>query len=346
MYAPSPRAEGFHMPAEWAPHRAVWLAFPHLADEWRGRLAEAQVEHAALVRTLATAGGESVELLVADDATFARASALLDGTPNVHMHRIPYGDAWTRDTAPIVTVDSAGRGATLRFRFNGWGEKFVMPGDDTVGDALVAQMGMRTFRYTEVLEGGSIDVDGKGTLLTTEQCLLEKRRNPEASRESLEQLLKEAFGVAKVIWVRAGIVNDHTDGHIDTIVRFVAPGRVVAMEPRTADDPHAAAMHAILDDLATATDATGRALDVVRLPSPGRILDHEGEILPASYCNFYVANRCVVVPTYGSPADDEAVAILAREFPRRRVIGLSSQALISGGGSFHCMTQQEPEVVR
>lgn len=346
MYAPSPRAEGFRMPAEWAPHRAVWMAFPYLDDEWRGRVAEAQEEHAALVRTIALEGGESVELLVANDSVEAHARALLGGVPNVRMTQVPYGDAWTRDTAPIVTVDSAGRGATLRFRFNGWGNKYEMPGDATVGDAIVQAIAMRPFRYGEVLEGGAIDVDGEGTLLTTEQCLFEPNRNPAMDRAALERFLEEAFGVSKVVWVRRGIVNDHTDGHIDTIVRFTAPGRVVAMEPRTNDDPHADAMHAILDDLREATDAKGRPLDIVHLPSPGRILDHEGEILPASYCNFYVANRCVVVPTYGSPRDDEAVSILAREFPRHRVIGLSSKVLITGGGSFHCMTQQEPEVVR
>ncbi len=346
MSTETPREAGFSMPAEWAPHRAVWLAFPHLDDEWRGRAAEAQVEHAALVRAIATEGHEAVELLVADDTTEARARALLGELEAVRYHRLPYGDAWTRDTAPIVLRDAQGRGASVRFRFNGWGGKFAMPGDELVGAAIEPLLGLRAFAYPQVLEGGAIEVDGEGTLLTTEQCLFEENRNPTMGRDALEKLLRESFGVQKVLWLRRGLVNDHTDGHIDTLARFVAPGRVVAMEPRHATDPHAAAMREILADLEGMTDARGRKLEVVRLPSPGLLHDHEGELLAASYCNFYVANRAVLVPTYGVPEDEEAVRTLGECFPERRVIGLSSQAIITGGGSFHCMTQQEPEVLR
>jgi len=342
----TPRDGSFVMPAEWAPHRAVWMAFPHIADEWRGRLEAAQVEHAALARTIATECGERVELLVRDEALLARARSLIGDVSNVRFHRAVYGDAWTRDTAPIVVHDSEGRGASTRFRFNGWGEKFSMPGDDTVGDAIVELMPMPRRRFDVVLEGGAIDVDGDGTLLTTEQCLFEPNRNPSMDRAALDALLVDAFGVSKVLWLRRGLVNDHTDGHIDTIARFVAPGRVAAMEPRTKDDPHAEAMQEILSDLERMVDARGRTIAVVRLPSPGLLRDHEGEVMPASYCNFYVGNRAVIVPTYGVPADEEAVRVLAAEFPAHRVIGLSSEVLITGGGSFHCMTQQEPEDAR
>lgn len=334
------------MPAEWARHRACWLAFPYLDDEWRGRAAEAQVEHAALVRAIATDGGEAVELLVRDEAVEARARALVGPLPNVRYHRMEYGDSWTRDTAPIVLLDAAGRGATVRFRFNGWGGKFAMPGDDRVSEQLERALGLRAFANPQILEGGALEVDGEGTMLTTEQCLFEPNRNPEMDREALEALLRASFGIEKVLWLRRGLVNDHTDGHIDTIARFVAPGRVVAMEPRHATDPHADAMREILEDLEGMVDARGRRLEVIRLPSPGLILDHEGEIVAASYCNFYVANDAVIVPTYGVESDEEAVRLLGEAFPDRRAIGLSSQAIISGGGSFHCMTQQEPEVRR
>lgn len=346
MSTPTPRDAGFHMPAEWATHRACWLAFPYLDDEWRGRSAEAQVEHAALIRAIATEGGEAVELLVRDDAVEARARALIGPLPNVRYHRMEYGDSWTRDTAPIVLLDAAGHGASVRFRFNGWGEKFSMPGDARVNAQIAPLLGLREFVYPQVLEGGGIDVDGEGTLLTTEQCLFEPHRNPGMDRAALEALLRASFGVEKVLWLRRGIVNDHTDGHVDTIARFVAPGRVVAMEPRHATDPHAEAMREILADLETMVDARGRALEVIRLPSPGLLRDHEDEILPASYCNFYVANRAVIVPTYGVPEDEEAVRTLGECFPDRLVIGRSSEAIITGGGSFHCMTQQEPEVRR
>jgi len=340
------REGSFVMPAEWARHRAVWMAFPHIDDEWRGRLAEAQVEHAALVRSIAVDAHEAVELLVRDERVEARARSLVGDVPNVRYHRETYGDSWTRDTAPIVVHDSDGRCTSTRFLFNGWGEKFEMPGDDTVGDAIVNRLAMPRRRFDVVLEGGAIDVDGDGTLLTTEQCLFEPHRNPSMDRAKLEALLVDAFGVSKVLWLRRGLVNDHTDGHIDTIARFVAAGRVVAMEPRTKDDPHAEAMLEILADLERMVDARGRTLEVVRLPSPGLLVDHEGEILPASYCNFYVGNAAVIVPTYGVAADAEAVATLASLFPSHRVIGLASEALITGGGSFHCMTQQEPEDAR
>lgn len=346
MSTETPRDAGFHMPAEWARHRACWLAFPYLDDEWRGRAAEAQVEHAALVRAIATDGGEAVELLVRDADVEARARALVGPLPNVRYHRMEYGDSWTRDTAPIVLLDAEGRGASVRFRFNGWGGKFAMPGDDRVGAQIERVLGLRAFAYPQILEGGALEVDGEGTMLTTEQCLFEPNRNPELGREALEALLCASFGVRKVLWLRRGLVNDHTDGHIDTIARFVAPGRVVAMEPRHATDPHAEAMREILEDLEGMVDAAGRRIEVTRLPSPGLLRDHEGEIVAASYCNFYVANDAVIVPTYGVETDEEAVRILGEAFPERRVIGLSSEAIISGGGSFHCMTQQEPEVRR
>lgn len=342
---PSPKELGLHMPAEWARHRAVWMAFPYLDDEWRGHVRAAQREHAALVAAIALRGGERVELLVAAGEPMERARKLLDGVSNVNLHTAAYGDAWTRDTAPIGLVGPRGVRAALRFRFNGWGGKFAMPGDDTIGDELVGRWGLATHRYEEVLEGGSIDVDGDGTLLTTEQCLFEPNRNPDLSREETSRLLEGAFGVSKVLYLRRGLVNDHTDGHVDTIARFVGPGRVVAMEPREEDDPHRDALLEILEDLGDMEDARGRALDVVRIPSPGLLVDHEGEIVPASYCNFYIANEAVIVPTYGVATDDEAVRAIGACFPDRAAIGVPSRILITGGGSFHCMTQQEPEAV-
>ena len=330
------------MPPEWALHRAVWMAFPHLPGEWSGALPDAQVEIAALIRAIATTGEEPVELLVRDEAVEARARSLLEGVPGVRFHRATYGDAWTRDTSSIVVRDVAGHKRGMRFRFNGWGGKFAMPGDAEVGDFLATSMGFPITRHDVVLEGGAIDVDDVGTLLTTESCLFEPNRNPSLDRKGYEALLRDAFGAKHVVWLRRGLLNDHTDGHVDTIARFAPGGRVVCMQARRDDDPNREVMDEIAADLGAARDATGTPFEIVRLPSPGVLRDEEGEVMPATYCNFYIANRAVIVPTYGVPEDEEALATLALLFPERHTIGLSSRAILRGGGSFHCITQQEP----
>jgi agmatine deiminase len=192
-----------------------------------------------------------------------------------------------------------------------------------------------------VLEGGSVEVDGEGTLLTTRQCLLHPNRNPSLTQAAAEGWLEEALGVQKVLWLAEGLMNDHTDGHVDTLARFVAPGVVVCMEA-SLDDPNAPVLEAIGRDLDRMTDAQGRKLTVVRVPSPGRILGRDGAIMPASYVNFYIGNRAVVVPTYLSPHDDDAVEAIARLFPTRLTVGIDARSILSGGGAFHCITQQQP----
>jgi agmatine deiminase len=193
-----------------------------------------------------------------------------------------------------------------------------------------------------VLEGGSVDVDGEGTLLTTRQCLLHPNRNPSMDASSIEARLREALGVDKVLWLNEGLLNDHTDGHVDTIARFAAPGVVACMEPAKDDDPNEKVLREIAGELEEMTDARGRRLEVVRIQSPGRVESDDGQILPASYLNFYIGNRAVVVPTFGSPADEAAVRAIAGLFPTRRTVGIDARAILSGGGAFHCITQQQP----
>jgi agmatine deiminase len=343
----TPASQGFWQPAEWEPHRACWLAFPSHPDLWQDRLAATQAEFAALCRAIAdpdpTTGkpqGEQLEILVLDQAGLAIAQQMLEGL-NPRFHIMPFGDIWLRDTGPIFVKDAAGAIATVRFRFNGWGGKYNLPGDQQVASQIAKATGLPEFELPFVLEGGAIEIDGEGTCLTTRQCLLNPNRNPGLSQTEIERSLQAGLGVQKVLWLQDGLLNDHTDGHVDTLARFVAPGVVLCMLP-AGNDPNHQALKQIAADLATFSDAQGRSLQVVSLPSPGKVLDHSGEIMPASYTNFYIGNRTVVVPTYGCESDPIAVAAIAQLFPRRRTVGLAAKSILYGGGAFHCITQHQP----
>lgn len=341
-----PGLELHRVPAEWERHDAVWLAWPAHAELWEDRLADVQREHAALIRAIHDGGrGEAVRLLVRDAAAEASARALC-GDAVATLLLAEYGDVWVRDTGCVFTVDGPMDGrhhvGALRFRFDGWGGKYRLPGDDTVSATMAsASAAMETFAADFVLEGGAIDVDGQGTVLTTRQCLLHPNRGNGWTEADAERHLKDWLGAEQVIWLDEGLANDHTDGHVDTLARFVAPGIVVAMAPADGD-PNAAVLEAILDTLRGAVDARGRRLRVHTIPSPGRVVGDDGDLLPASHANFYVGNTTVVVPTYGTPSGDAAVEALRPRFPGRRVVGCSARALLEGGGAFHCVTQQEP----
>jgi agmatine deiminase len=326
------------VPAEWSPHRAIWVGFPSHPELWEDDLAAAQGEAAALARALAGPGGERVRLLTAGDEAAHSAAALLDGAGGVEIIPSRFGDVWLRDTAPIFV----GPGDARAFRFNGWGGNYVLEGDDEVPEQVAAGAGARLTRADFVLEGGAIDHDGKGTILTTRECLLNPNRNPGWTEAAAQAALAGALGVRKVVWLGQGLLNDHTDGHVDNLARFVAPGVVAVPMASGEDDPHAFAYDAAARDLAQATDAAGRRLRVARIPSPGRIQNDDGLSLPASHMNFVIANRVVIVPTYGERGRAFALQALEALFPDREVIGLPSNALLTGGGSFHCITQQEP----
>jgi agmatine deiminase len=330
---PTPRQAGFRMPAEWTPHAATWVAWPSHEDLWQRDLPAARAAFARLVAAIAA--GETAEVLVPDEANEKAARAALPEA-GVRFHQVPFGDIWLRDTAPLFLVGANGEGATMRFGFNGWGGKYVLQHDDHVSERIAAIAALPQMSSPFVLEGGAIDVDGEGTVLVTRQCLLDRNRNGPVSEADVETQLRESLGVDRVLWFGDGLLNDHTDGHVDTVVRFVRPGVVVAMEPRASEDPNRDALRSLL------REAAAHGLDVVRVPSPGRIADAEGRVMPASYVNFYVCNASVVVPTYGSPYDDEAVESIGLLFPRRRVVGIDARAVLTGGGAFHCITQQQP----
>ncbi len=328
------------MPAEWAHHAATWVAWPSHADLWGENLEPARAAFVRLVEEITE--GERAEVLVPDEARERLARQALPGD-RVRFHRVPFGDIWLRDTGPIFLDGPGGQSATLRFAFNGWGGRYVLEHDDEVA-ARISRIAVATaaFAMPFVLEGGAVDVDGEGTVLTTRQCLLNPNRNPTLGAAEVERAVADALGCDKVLWLGDGLLNDHTDGHVDTVVRFVRPGLVVAMEPRLTDDPNQEALRALLRDLGAFVDARGRRIEVARIPSPGRIVDADGWVLPASYVNFYVANASVVVPTYDSPFDDEAVERIGALFPGRRTVGVDARAILTGGGAFHCITQQQP----
>ena len=316
---------------EWAPHQAVWIGFPSAADLWEADLEPAQAEVAAFAAAVHSDGrGEEVWLVAADDESAEAARRL---APFAKVIVEPFGDIWLRDTGAILLGSGAAR-AAQGFGFNGWGGKYDLPGDDSIGARLARRADLPYAKADWILEGGAIDGDGSGVFLTTEQCLLNPNRNSGLSRDEVEDRLKRDLGATRIVWLAEGLINDHTDGHVDNLARFVAPGRV-AIPEAVADDPNAGAY---ADAAEVLLDAE---LDVVAIPSPGAV-ERDGEIIPASYMNFYIGNAAVVVPQYGAANDAAAVEAIQALFPDRRAIGLRADHILTGGGSFHCISQQVP----
>jgi agmatine deiminase len=329
------------VPAEWSPHRALWLGFPSHAALWQDNLAPAQAEAAALAIALAGPGGERVRMMVCGDEAEGAARRLVEGARNIEIVRGVFGDIWLRDTGPIFLSDRDTQFA-VGFRFNGWGGKYVLEGDDTVAEQMAAAAGAPLWLNDFVLEGGALDHDGFGTVLTTRQCLLNPNRNPSWTQAAAEAALIEALGARHVLWLGDGLVGDHTDGHVDNLARFVAPGVVACPVAFGRDDPNAEVYDETARLLASMSGPRGAPLQVARIASPGRIEDDDGEVIPASHMNFIIANGAVVAPIYDTASAPFALDALRSLFPEREVIGLPSRALLTGGGSFHCITQQEP----
>ena len=330
-------------PAEWSEHRAMWVGYPSHPEVWEQNLDPARAEVAALGRALAGPGGERVRLFVRGDEAEADARARLRDVASVEFVRGQFGDVWLRDTGPIFVQDGEeARPAAVGFRFNGWGGKYVLEDDDSVAEQLAAASGSPLVRVEAVVEGGALDHDGAGTILTTRQCLLNPNRENGWTEAEAEAVLAEALGARRVFWLGDGLVNDHTDGHVDNLARFVAPGVVACPVGWGADDPNAAVYDETARLLKTMRNERGAPLTVSRIASPGRV-EVDGAVVPASHMNFVIANKAVVAPLYGDErAGQLALDALASLFPEREVIGLPSLALLSGGGSFHCITPQEP----
>lgn len=347
------------MPAEFEPHGGCWMAWPERPDNWRLGAKPAQEAYAAVAAAIA--GSEPVTMAVSD-AQFENCRAMLP--PEVRVVEVSTDDAWIRDTGPTFVLDGGGRRRGVDWRFNAWGGTegglyFPWDRDDRVAAKVLEVEGDDRYRAPIVLEGGAIHVDGEGTVLTTEECLLNPNRNPELSREQIERVLLDYLGAEKVIWLGAGVFEDETDGHVDNLACFTRPGTVLLTWSDDPDDPQHRISRDARERLEAATDARGRSLEVVLLPSPGplRISAEEargvdaaegttprsaGDRMAASYVNFYLANSRIVYPLLDPRHDEEAAAILRRAFPDREVVGVPAREILLGGGNIHCITQQVP----
>ncbi len=343
----TPAAQGYRMPPEWALHQATWLSWPHNPDTWPGVLPRAE---AALARAVgALTEGETVHINVLDERHERHVAGLLAGHANparLCLHRNPTNDAWCRDHGAIFVTRASGEAPLLAldFGYNAWGGKYPpFDLDDQMPRRMATLLDVPCRTVDMILEGGSIDVNGAGTLLTTEQCLLNPNRNPRLTRADIEQRLCDHLGVRQVLWLGEGIVGDDTDGHIDDITRFVGEDTVVTVVEEDPADPNYLALRENRERLAAMRLADGRPLQVVDLPMPAPVA-RGAERLPASYANFYIGNRVVLLPVFGCPRDEEAAAILARCFPGRRIVAVDCRDIVVGLGTLHCLTQQVPAV--
>ena len=325
------------VPPEWGPHAAVWVGWPHIRDEWGAAFDGARQEIAGFVRALCPV----TPVKVACGSREAYGSAREAFEPQIEagqvtLHTLPAGDIWLRDTGPIFARRGAALSA-LSFTFNGWGGKYVMPGDTMTAGGIASVEQIAREAHDFVLEGGAIDLDGDGRLLTTRQCVLNPNRNRNWTEATAEMAMKAAFGVDQVIWLGDGLHNDHTDGHVDNIARFIGPGRAICQQASGGDDPNTDRLAAIEHDLRAA------GLDVVTVPSPGLIADEDGMPLPASHMNFLISNRHVFLPVYEDTHSPRAIAALEAALPDHTLVPLPARHILSGGGAFHCMTQQVPD---
>ena len=343
----TPHLLGYSMPAEWARHRATWLSWPHNRETWPTYLEKVRDVWVQMVCELSP--HEQVYLLVNDETTEqdvrARLTKARAALANVTLLKIPTVDVWMRDYGPTFITRGAQENprAFNDWIFNGWGGKYqAYEQDERVAKEIAALLNVPVFDYPVVLEGGSIEVNGAGTCLTTEQCLLNKNRNPHLRRDEIEDFLKDSLGVSHIIWLGEGIAGDDTDGHIDDIARFVAASTVVCVVEADPKDENYNFLQNNYQRLQSSTDEKGEKISVVALPCPAPIY-YDGARLPASYANFYIANGVVLAPVFDDPNDAKALGILQELFPERRVVGLRCNEVIAGLGAIHCVTQQEPE---
>ena len=335
------------MPAEWEKHEATWLSWPHLLDHWPGKFEPIPVIYGQMVKVLAES--ENVYINVNDETMEAEAKKHIlasgiseENFKKVKFFHIPTNASWARDHGPIFVRDTESKKLIIEdWIFNGWGNKWPTDLDDVVPTKIGKTIGIPVIETKMVLEGGSIDVNGKGLLLTTTECLLNKNRNPDLSKEQIEVNLAKYLGVKKVLWLGKGIIGDDTDVNVDDLSRFVNENTIVTVVEKNPQDPNYQVLQDNLQLLKQMTDLDGKPLNIVELPMPTPVI-HEGLQLPASYANFYIANTVVLLPIFNCPQDQEAIKILEPLFPGRKVLGIDCNDLVWGLGTFHCSTQQQP----
>jgi agmatine deiminase len=350
----APAKSGWRMPAEWEPHQATWIAWPHNRSDWPGRFGPIPWVFADIVRHLHEV--EEVHILINNTILEKRARGMLRkfgvNLQRVHFIPVPTNRVWTRDYAPIFVVSKKDGLGMTDWHFNAWAKYEDWQLDDAVPELLNDRLGLPRWQPMArdrrvVLEGGSIDVNGAGLLLTTEECLLSEvqQRNPELSKADIEKTLAAYLGIKKVLWLGRGIAGDDTHGHVDDLARFVGPGTVVTVVEENKDDVNYEPLQENWRRLQAMTDTRGKPLEVIALPMPGAVV-FQKQRLPASYANFYIANERVLVPTFNDPRDRVALGILGELFPKREVVGIHALDLVWGLGTLHCMTQQQPRAGR
>lgn len=341
----TPRQLGFHFPAEFAPQEAMWLSWPHKEASWPGKIETIYKPYAQFIN--AVSSGQKVRINVGDVEmkTFAEHVLLKE---EVNMQQVefflhPTNDAWCRDHGPAFLINTEKKEkAIVDWDYNAWGNKYPPYDlDDVIPTLIGKQFGLQVFHPGIVMEGGSVEFNGKGTLLTSTACLLNPNRNPHLDQSQIENYLQQYYGVEQILWVDEGIVGDDTDGHIDDTVRFVNEDTVITVIEEDKDDENYALLQHNLKQLKAMRLLNGKQLNIVELPMPGAVI-YEDQRLPASYANFYIANDVVVVPIFQCAKDDKALEIIQQYFPARKVIGINSVDIIWGLGSFHCLSQQEP----
>jgi len=343
----SPALQNFYFPAEWAPHTATWLSWPHKEESWPGKIAAIYRPYCEFIKIISE--GELVRINVADAQmeAFAKAELTKAGADlnRIQFFHFPTNDAWCRDHGPAFLINpQTQQKVIVDWGYNAWGGKYPpFDLDDVIPTKIGKHFNLPVFNPGIVMEGGSVDFNGAGTLLTTTACLLNTNRNPHLNQQQIEEYLYNYYGAEQVLWLGDGIVGDDTDGHIDDITRFVNQDTVLTVVEENKADENYHILRQNLQTLKTMRLLNGKQLNIVELPMPSPVI-YEGQRLPASYANFYIGNAAVVVPTYRDKNDDRALQTIAQCFPDRKVVGIDSTDIIWGLGSFHCLSQQEPEV--
>lgn len=338
------REKGYAMPAEWKSHDAIWLAWPYDPTTFPERVPKVEATYVQIIKEIHES--EDVNIFVIDEPTKKKATKMFEQAgidmAKIHIWVSDYADVWFRDYGPIFVKNPKHELAMIHWDFNSWGDKYeTLLKDKEIPDVINKDLKLTCYKPGIVLEGGSIDVNGEGTLLTTEQCLLNSNRNPHLNKAKIEQYLKDYLGVRHFIWLKRGILGDDTDGHIDDLARFVNSNTIVCAFEDNVDDADYEALKENYDLLCKSTDQDGKPLKIIKLPMP-KVEDEDGCRLPASYTNFYIGNTKVLVPVFDHPNDKKALAILQDLFPTRKVVGICCKDLVYGFGTLHCISQQQP----